>query len=262
MCRIGSALRQGGGPCSAPLAVLAGDFPSCGWSTRIKFAISIPRPDRAARLRWRGRGSCSLEGGFDFAIRRIPWTARAGQLGACARACSARGSSLRAGPPARWKEPQSLEQLSSIDRRDRSGSNTRGAEPRDRATPCRPWRSDDRIRAAASHQARSRRERAELDYAAYELDQLRETFADLAQILPKYRDLSIPDLITSTVEEPLAALDRAIQAKDANQFPAAYGQLTASCNACHKSYDRTAIVIQPPTVAATFPDQDFRPPTK
>ena len=99
-------------------------------------------------------------------------------------------------------------------------------------------------------------------YAAYELDQLRETFADLAQILPKYRDLSIPDLITSTVKEPLAALDRAIRAKDGNQFTAAYEQLTASCNACHKSYDRTAIVIQPPTVAGAFPDQDFRPPPK
>jgi hypothetical protein len=98
-------------------------------------------------------------------------------------------------------------------------------------------------------------------YAAYELDQLRETFADLAEILPKYRDLSIPDLITSTVKEPLAALDRAIRAKDRNQFTSAYRQLTASCNACHKSYDRTVIVIQPPTVGA-FPDQDFRPPAK
>ena len=99
-------------------------------------------------------------------------------------------------------------------------------------------------------------------YAAYELDQLRETFADIAEILPKYRDLSIPDLITSTVKEPLAALDRAIRAKDGTQFTAAYGQLTASCNACHQSYDRTAIVIQPPTPAAPFPDQDFRPPMK
>ena len=39
-------------------------------------------------------------------------------------------------------------------------------------------------------------------YAANELDQLRETFADVAEILPKYRDLSIPDLTTSTVKEP------------------------------------------------------------
>src|SRR6516164_8341948 len=74
-------------------------------------------------------------------------------------------------------------------------------------------------------------------YAEYQLNQLRETFADVAEIMPKYRDLSIPDMITSTVKEPLAALNRAIQAKDGNQFSAAYGQLTASCNACHQSYD-------------------------
>jgi hypothetical protein len=95
-------------------------------------------------------------------------------------------------------------------------------------------------------------------YAAYELDQLRETLADLAEILPKYRNLSIPDLMTSTVKEPLAALERAIQAKDGNQFTAAYDELTASCNSCHKSYDRGEIVIQAPTVSS-FPDQDFRP---
>jgi hypothetical protein len=43
-------------------------------------------------------------------------------------------------------------------------------------------------------------------YPAYELDQLRETFADLAEILPKYRDLSIPEMMRSTVKEPLEAL--------------------------------------------------------
>ena len=98
-------------------------------------------------------------------------------------------------------------------------------------------------------------------YAAYELDQLRETLADVAEILPNYRDLSIPDMITTTVKEPLAELDRAIKAEDSNQFATAYGRLTAGCNACHRSYDRGAIVIQPATVAA-FPDQDFRPTTK
>ena len=96
-------------------------------------------------------------------------------------------------------------------------------------------------------------------YAAYELDQLRET-PDVAEILPNYRDLSIPDMITTTVKEPLAELDRAIKAGDSNQFAAAYGRLTA-CNACHRSYDRGAIVIKPAAVAA-FPDQDFRPTTK
>jgi hypothetical protein len=98
-------------------------------------------------------------------------------------------------------------------------------------------------------------------YAAYELDQLRATFADVAEIMPKYRDLSVPDMLNSTVREPLAALDRAIQAKDGKQFSDAYRQLTESCNVCHRSYDRAAIVIQPPT-GSTFPDQDFRSPTK
>jgi hypothetical protein len=98
-------------------------------------------------------------------------------------------------------------------------------------------------------------------YAAYELEQLRETLADVAEILPKYRDLSIPDMITRTVKEPLAALDRAIKAADSSRFASAYGQLTAGCNVCHRSYDRAVIVIQLPTASA-FPDQDFRPTRK
>jgi hypothetical protein len=85
-------------------------------------------------------------------------------------------------------------------------------------------------------------------------------FANVAEILPKYRDLSVADLITSTVKDPLAALDRAVQTKDGQQFAAAYAQLTAARNVCHQRYDRRVIAIQRPT--APFPDQDFRPPTK
>ena len=68
-------------------------------------------------------------------------------------------------------------------------------------------------------------------------------------------------MIESTVKAPLTALSAAIQAKDRNQFNAAYGQLTAACNTCHRSYDRAEIVIQSPTVTE-FSDQDFRPATK
>ena len=98
-------------------------------------------------------------------------------------------------------------------------------------------------------------------YAAYELNELREAFDDVAEIVPKYRDLSVPEMIASTVKQPLAALDQAIKAQDANQFTAAYGRLTASCNACHQSTDHAVIVIQPPASTA-FPDQDFRRPTR
>src|SRR5262249_59326228 len=59
-------------------------------------------------------------------------------------------------------------------------------------------------------------------YAGYELDQLRETFVDVAAIMPKYRDLSIPDMIDSTVKKPLAVVEQAIKAKDIGQFTIAY----------------------------------------
>jgi hypothetical protein len=163
------------------------------------------------------------------------------------------------GPP---EGATKVEQISSIDRRDRRGSGL--------AVPSL---------AAAQHPAalgnlmtafiQPRHIKFGLagneqnwPYAAYELDQLRETFSDIGEILPKYRGLSIPNLMTSTVKKPLSAFDRAIRAMDAKQFTAAYGQLTASCNACHSSHERTAIVIQPPPATGAFPDQDFRPPTK
>lgn len=98
-------------------------------------------------------------------------------------------------------------------------------------------------------------------YAAYELNELSEAFDDVAQSVPKYRNLSVPEMITATVKPAIATLDQAIKAKDSSQFTAAYGQLTASCNACHQSADHAIIVIQAPT-ASPFPDQDFRPAQK
>jgi hypothetical protein len=95
-------------------------------------------------------------------------------------------------------------------------------------------------------------------YAAYELGELRESFEDVAKLVPKHGNLAIPPAIASTVTPPMEALDAAIKAKDQAAFNKAYGELTASCNACHQSADHPMIVIQAPTVAA-FPDQDFRP---
>jgi hypothetical protein len=97
-------------------------------------------------------------------------------------------------------------------------------------------------------------------YAAYELSELRETFEDVAKLVPKHGNLAIPAAIASTVEQPMVALDAAIKAKDDAAFTKAYADLTTSCNACHQSADHGAIVIRVPTVS-DFPDQDFRPAT-
>ena len=98
-------------------------------------------------------------------------------------------------------------------------------------------------------------------YAAYELNELRETFEDVGTLVPKHGNLDIPPAIASTVAPPMDALDAAIKAKDQAAFTKAYADLTAACNACHQSADHPMIVIQVPAFTGTgFPDQDFSPP--
>jgi len=98
------------------------------------------------------------------------------------------------------------------------------------------------------------------DYAAYALDELRETFDGIGKLIVKHGRLEIAPAIASTVGPPLDALGAAIKAKDAGAFTKAYADLTAGCNACHQSADHPMIAIQVPTVSGTaFPDQDFNP---
>jgi hypothetical protein len=97
-------------------------------------------------------------------------------------------------------------------------------------------------------------------YAAYELGELRETFDDVAKLVPKHGNLDIPPAIASTVAPPMDAVDAAIKAKDQTAFTKAYADLTAACNACHQSADHPMIVIQVPAFTGTgFSDQDFSP---
>jgi len=95
-------------------------------------------------------------------------------------------------------------------------------------------------------------------YAAYELHELKEAFDRVAKTWPKWRTFSISEMMASVTKEPVAALDQAIKTGDSGRFTAAYEQLTAACNTCHRSADRGVIVIQSPT-SSSFPDQDFRP---
>jgi hypothetical protein len=96
--------------------------------------------------------------------------------------------------------------------------------------------------------------------AAYELDELNETFKDVGKLVLKHGNLEIAPAIASTVKQPMDELDKAIKAKDQVAFAKAYADLTAGCNSCHQSADHPMIVIQIPTVSGTaFPDQDFNP---
>ena len=98
------------------------------------------------------------------------------------------------------------------------------------------------------------------DYAAYELDELREAFDDVGKQIVKHGKLEIAPAIASTVKTPLDALAAAVKAKDSTAFTTAYAELTAGCNACHQSAGHPMIVIKVPAESSTaFPDQEFSP---
>lgn len=98
------------------------------------------------------------------------------------------------------------------------------------------------------------------DYAAYELDELRETFELVGKQVVRHGNLSIPQTVAATVKQPMDALDAAIKGKDQAGFTKTYAELTDACNACHKSADHAMIVIQVPSGGGTaFPDQNFAP---
>jgi hypothetical protein len=95
-------------------------------------------------------------------------------------------------------------------------------------------------------------------YAAYELHELQESFDRVARAWPKWRQVEIADTLKATIEAPMAALDQAITAKASAKFTEGYGQLTATCNACHQSANVGLVVIQVPK-SSPFANQDFRP---
>jgi hypothetical protein len=95
-------------------------------------------------------------------------------------------------------------------------------------------------------------------YAAYELSELRNALARVARTIPIYRTSDTAALVDAMARVPLDAVEQAIRNRDAAAFGAAYGRLTAACNACHQSQDHAMVVIRVPSGEA-YPDQDFAP---
>jgi hypothetical protein len=87
--------------------------------------------------------------------------------------------------------------------------------------------------------------------ADYELDELDEGFDDIGKIVGS-------DLVDKQVGAPVKALEKAVEDKNRTAFDAAFDQLSAGCNSCHRSLDRKFIVIQRPT-SLPYSNQNFAP---
>jgi len=88
--------------------------------------------------------------------------------------------------------------------------------------------------------------------ADYEIDALNGGFADVDGLLGG-------STVNDAVGAPLAALQKAVEAKDRAAFMRAFDKLTAGCNSCHHTLDHAFIVIRRPTVLP-YSDQSFAAP--
>jgi len=88
--------------------------------------------------------------------------------------------------------------------------------------------------------------------ADYEIDELKEGFDEVNQRLGG-------DTVKKAVGARIAALEKAVEAKDRAAFANAFDQLTAGCNSCHQGLDHAFIVIQRPT-SLPYSDQSFAAP--
>lgn len=99
------------------------------------------------------------------------------------------------------------------------------------------------------------------ELAAAEARNLRAGLSRVEQAFPTYLNIGVAEATTNIVEPNLQALDAAIAAADAKRFAAAFGGLTAACNACHAYMERPYISIKVPdaTTPPDFSDQEFGP---
>jgi len=94
--------------------------------------------------------------------------------------------------------------------------------------------------------------------AAYEIHQLKDALMNIGKWRPRFRNMSVPDLMATLTGEPIKALEEAVQAEDPRRFAAAYDRMTQACNACHATLGHGYIVIQTPD-QSYFANQVFRP---
>ena len=95
------------------------------------------------------------------------------------------------------------------------------------------------------------------ELAVYAHREMLQALQTVGTVQPKYRNLTVPEMVESMTGEAMRDLENAISARDAKKFDDAFDSLTDGCNSCHTALNLGFIVIKVPEESA-FPDQDFK----
>jgi hypothetical protein len=96
------------------------------------------------------------------------------------------------------------------------------------------------------------------ELAEYQLGELKEVFSDVQDLVPRYKNIPVGDMIDAIVTGTITDLENAITTQDFGKFSAAFDHLTTACNSCHQAANRGYIAIRRPT-QSNFSNQDFSP---
>src|SRR5260221_10463578 len=99
------------------------------------------------------------------------------------------------------------------------------------------------------------------ELAGYQLSELKEVFSDVQDLVPRYQNVPVGDMIDALMTGTIADMEGAIATRDFSKFSAAFDELTSACNSCHQAANRPYIAIRRPT-RSNFSNQDFLPPQK
>jgi hypothetical protein len=97
------------------------------------------------------------------------------------------------------------------------------------------------------------------DLAAYQLGELKEVLSDVQDLVPRYQNVPVGEMIDAIITETITELEGAIEKRDFNSFSVSFDKLTVACNSCHQAANRGYIAIRRP-MQSTFSNQDFSPP--
>jgi hypothetical protein len=95
------------------------------------------------------------------------------------------------------------------------------------------------------------------ELAAYAHKELQQAFHTVGTVQPKFRNLTVPEMIESMTGEPMRDLDDAIRARDPKKFADGFDSLTDGCNSCHTALNHQFIVIKTPETSP-FANQEFK----
>ena len=99
------------------------------------------------------------------------------------------------------------------------------------------------------------------ELAAYQLDELKEGFEDVAKYFPIKDDVPLAMMVAAIADKEVPALEKAIAEHDPKGFAAAFDTLTQACNGCHQAGKHGFIVIRRPA-ENPYANQVFAPQSK